>query len=93
MKIQRFDCINYGTLLQIIICTKLYNYYKTTLWNNQAIELSELKSFQYLSEVVSQMREYIRGSQQNKMTELLENTKEVLARKCRKEKENVVLLL
>jgi len=86
MKIQRFDCINYGTLLQIIICTKLYNYYKTTLWNNQAIELSELKSFQYLSEVVSQMREYIRGSQQNKMTELLENTKEVLARKCRKEK-------
>jgi hypothetical protein len=86
MKIQRFDCINYGTLLQIIICTKLYNYYKTTLWNNKAIELSELKSFQYLSEIISQMREYIRSSQENKMIELLENTKEILARKCRKEK-------
>lgn len=86
MKIQRFDCINYGTLLQIVICTKLYNYYKTILWNKSTIELSELKSFQYLLKTMNEMKIYIKGSQIKEMTELLENTKETLGRKCRKER-------
>jgi hypothetical protein len=86
MKIQRFDCINYGTLLQIIICTKLYNFYKTTLWNKHAIELSELKSFQYLVETMNEMKAYIKDSQTEGMTKLLMNIKETLARKCRKER-------
>ena len=86
MKIQRFECINYATLLQIIICTKLYNYYKTTIWNKQAIELSELKSFQQLAEIMSIMKAFIRDSREKRMTELLINTKEILARKCRKER-------
>lgn len=86
MKIQRFDCINYGTLLQIVICTKLYNYYKTILWNKSTIELSELKSFQYLLKTMNGMKIFIKGSQIKEMTELLENTKETLGRKCRKER-------
>ena len=86
MKIQRFDCINYGTLIQIIICTKLYNHYKTTLWNKSAIELSELKSFQYLQKTMNDMKIYIKDSQIKRITELLENTKETLGRKCRKER-------
>lgn len=86
MKIQRFECINYATLLQIIICTKLYNYYKTTIWNKQAIELSELKSFQQLAEIMSMMKTYFRDSQEKRMTELLIITKETLTRKCRKER-------
>ena len=86
MKIQRFDCINYGTLIQIMLCTKLYNYYKTTLWNKSAIELSELKSFQYLQKTMNDMKIYIKDSQIKRITELLENTKETLGRKCRKER-------
>lgn len=86
MKIQRFECINYATLLQIIICTKLYNYYKTTIWNKQAIELSELKSFQQLAEIMSMMKTYFRDSQEKRMTELLIITKKTLTRKCRKER-------
>ncbi|MCD4772021.1 MAG: IS4 family transposase, partial [Bacteroidales bacterium] len=86
MKIQRFDCINYGTLLQIIICTKLYNYYKTFLWNKSTIELSKLKSFQYLIKKMDAMKDYIKNSQTKRMAKLFEDTKEILARKCRKER-------
>ena len=86
MKIHRFDCINYGTLLQIIICTKLYNYYKISIWNKSSIELSELKSFNQLIITINQLINYIKSGKVREMTELLRNTSDTLARKCRKEK-------
>jgi len=85
MKIQRFECVNYGTLLQIIICTKLFIYYKTTLWKNQKIELSELKSFKYLIEKLEEIRDYIKENKPIELTILLVHIKEVLARRCIKE--------
>lgn len=86
MKIHRFDCINYGTLLQIIICTKLYNYYKIAIWNKSSIELSELKSFRQLILTTHQLISYIKCGQVKQMIELLRNTGDTLARKCRKER-------
>lgn len=85
MKIQRFECVNYGTLLQIIICTKLFIYYKATLWKNRKIELSELKSFKYLIEKLDEIRDCIKENKPIELTKLLIHIKEVLARRCIKE--------
>lgn len=85
MKVQRFDCINYATLIQILISTRLYDYYKTHLWNTREIELSELKAFQYLQEVITEIGRCIKQSQIPRIPELLITTKEILARKCKKE--------
>lgn len=84
MKVQRFECINYGTLLQLILCTKLYNYFKTSLWNKQSIELSELKSLKYLAENLKRILQAILNQVQKAKTLLLEIV-DVLARKCYKE--------
>ena len=90
MKVQRFDCINYGTLLQLILCTKLYNYFKTSLWNKQSIELSELKSLKYLAENLKRILQAILNQIQKAKTLLLEIV-DVLARKCYKEQKKNTL--
>lgn len=90
MKVQRFECINYGTLLQLILCTKLYNYFKTSLWNKQSIELSELKSLKYLAENLKRILQAILNQVQKAKTLLLEIA-DVLARKCYKEQKKNTL--
>ena len=90
MKVQRFDCINYGTLLQLILCTKLYNYFKTSLWNKQSIELSELKSLKYLAANLKRILQAILNQAQKTKTLLLEIV-DVLARKCYKEQKKNTL--
>jgi len=86
MKLHRFECLNYGTLLQIIICTKLFNYYKTILWNNLKIELSELKSMKYILSIISRIKIYIKSRAIKKIKEVLMDSLNTLANKCKKER-------
>ncbi len=85
MKIERFECITYGTLIKIILCTKLFNYYKTTIWNKSNIELSELKSFKYLLTVIESMKVYLQMKEPNLIKKLLIDTARILSQKCKKE--------
>jgi hypothetical protein len=86
MKLHRFECLNYGTLIQIIICTNLFNYYKTALWNGKKIEISELKSMRYLLSILGMIRLYLQSNAKNKLNHLLKDTIETLANKCKKER-------
>jgi hypothetical protein len=86
MKLHRFECLNYGTLIQIIICTNLFNYYKTALWNGKKIEISELKSMKYLLSILGMIKFYLQSNAKNKLNHLLKDTIETLANKCKKER-------
>jgi len=86
MKLQRFECLNYGTLLQIILCTKLFDYYRTRLWNTLKLEINELKSIKYILSITDQIRINIKSRAIKKMNQLLTDTFEVLASKCKKER-------
>jgi hypothetical protein len=85
MSLQRFECLNYGTLLQIIICTKLFNYYKTILWNSCRIELSELKSMKYLQLIVSEIKIHLHSKAFFRIKKLLDDVLVTLKSKCVKE--------
>jgi hypothetical protein len=86
MKLHRFECLNYGTLIQIIICTNLFNYYKTALWNENKIELSELKSMKYLQSIIGMIKMYLEANAKKSLNHLLTDTFETLAHKCKKER-------
>lgn len=90
MKIHRFESINYGTLLQLILCTKLYNYFKTSLWNTQTIELSELKSLKYLADNLKRIIQAILSLVKTAKFMLLEIA-DTLQRKCYKEQKKNTL--
>lgn len=88
MKVHRMDCINYGTLLQIIICTKLYNYYKTILWNNNKLELSEIKSMKYIQSFIALAEISVLSRSLKKLDQLINRMLETLEKKCVKERKN-----
>lgn len=86
MKLPRFECLNYGTLLQIIICTQLYNYYKTILWNTSQLELSESKAMKFLQLIINQINMYLLSTPKKKIDKLLHQIIPTLKRKCAKER-------
>jgi hypothetical protein len=86
MKLQRFECVNYGTLLQIILCTKLFTYYRTMSWNRLKLEISDLKSMKYLLTMLGQIRILVTSRATKKMNQLLLDAYEILVRKCKKER-------
>jgi hypothetical protein len=88
MKLPRFECINYGTLLQIVICTKLFNYYKTTLWNTSRLELSEIKAMKFLQIIINQINMCLLLTPKKKIDKLLYQIIPTLKRKCAKERKN-----
>lgn len=45
----RFECHHYGTLIYILLCTKIFTAYKLSHWNQTRVELSELKAYKFLS--------------------------------------------
>ena len=49
MNVHRFNCTHYGTLIYIILTTKLFFYFKHQHWNLHQIELSELKAMKLLA--------------------------------------------
>ena len=85
MKIERFECVTYGTLIKIILCSRLYNYYKTTLWNKNRIELSELKSYKYILKVVESLKIYLQHNEEFLIKKLFIDTPKILRQNCLKE--------
>ena len=49
MNIHRFNCTHYGTLIYIILTSKIFFYFKLKHWDEHAIELSELKAMKLLA--------------------------------------------
>jgi hypothetical protein len=86
MKLARFECINYGTLLKIIICTKLFDYYKTIMWNRSRLELSEIKAMKFLQNIINQINLCLLSTPQKKIDKLLNQIMPTLACKCLKER-------
>lgn len=85
MKLSRFECLNYGTLLKIVICTKLFDYYKTILWNRSRIEISELKAMKFLHIIINQITHSMLSESSKKIDQLLLQVLPTLACKCVKE--------
>jgi len=86
MKLSRFECLNYGTLLKIIICTKLFDYYKTILWNRSRIEISEMKAMKLLQIILNQVNLNLLARTPQKIDKLLDQIMPTLALKCVKER-------
>lgn len=85
MKIERFECMMFGTLVKIILCQKIYDYYKTTIWNDHAIELSELKSFKYIMRVIECLKNINPRNNSIIFEKLFEKTPQILRLNCIKE--------
>lgn len=49
MNANRFNCTHYGTLIYIILTTKVFFYIKHQHWNRHKVELSELKAMKLLA--------------------------------------------
>lgn len=86
MKLPRFECLNYGTLLKIVICTKLFDYYKTILWNRSRLELSEIKAMKYLQIIINQVNLCVLSTPQKKIDKLMDQVMPTLACRCVKER-------
>ena len=85
MKLPRFECLNYGTLLKIVICTKLFDYYKTILWNRARIEISEIKAMRLLQIIINQVNLCMLSTPKKNIDKLLDQIMPTLACKCVKE--------
>jgi hypothetical protein len=85
MKIERFECMMFGTLVKIILCQKIYDYYKTTIWNDHAIELSELKSFKYIMRVIECLKNINPKNNSIIFEKLFEKAPQILRLNCIKE--------
>ena len=62
MNIDRFNCTHYGTLIYIILTSKIFFYLKYTHWNKKGVELSELKAMKYFSDRKLELEELLFGS-------------------------------
>jgi len=85
MKMERFECMTYGTLVKIILCQKIYDYYRTTIWNKHRIELSELKSMKYIMLIIDCIKTIGVNNDQLIIIKLFIDTPKILMRKCNKE--------
>lgn len=56
MKMERFECMIYGTLIFIIITTHLLTHFKRTLHRKFNKELSELKFYKILKQNINQIK-------------------------------------
>jgi hypothetical protein len=86
MKLLRFECLNYGTLLKIIVCTKLFDYYKTILWNRSRLELSEMKAMKFLQIIMNQVTFCLLATPKIKIDKIVVLILPILASKCLKER-------
>jgi len=75
MKIQRFECNLYGTLLLIILTTNLLAFYKRNLYQSTKKELSEIKMFKTLKHLLPTLKKAVTKSKKSiiKFMNLLED--------------------
>lgn len=57
MKLQRFECIHYGTLILIILTTHLMSYCKRTLYQHSKQQVSELKLFKTIKALIVELKQ------------------------------------
>lgn len=65
MKLERFECIHYATLILILLTTQLINYGRVLLYNTQKEELSELKMFKTLKLLLTELKRAIKKTEQD----------------------------
>ena len=85
MKMERFECMMFGTLVKIIICQKIFDYYKTVIWNKYKIELSELKSMKYILKAIECLKNIQMRSNRKISKILFIDSPKILWQKCSKE--------
>lgn len=83
-KPERVECLLYGTLVRIILCTRIFWFLKMSHFRREGKELSELKSFQYLSQISTQIRDCF-VVRKTSIEGLLHGIDEVLAHSCVKD--------
>lgn len=49
MNIHRFNCTHFGTLIYIILTSKLFFFFKRNYWETNKVEISEIKAFKLLA--------------------------------------------
>jgi hypothetical protein len=84
MKMQRFECVHYGTLILILLTTRLMTYCKVWLYIRHQAELSELKLFKTIKLLLSELRHALKSPKTlMKFFLLLEN---IIKQTCVKER-------
>lgn len=84
MKIERFECINYGCLMLIIISTNLFRYFKQWYLHKCRDELSELKFFKFIVSIKTEFYEVVKN-QQYLIADFLDYITAIIERTCIKE--------
>lgn len=85
VKIARFECYLYGRLILILLHLKIYQALKKWIWNNMALELSELKSFQVLVSQTSRLKQML-FEEVPQSTKYLASLFDILSNTCIKER-------
>jgi IS4 transposase len=83
MKLQRFECIHYGTLILIILTTNLLAYCKRELYIKYKLELSEFKLFKTIKGLILEFKKAIAKSKIG-LIKFLQLLQEMAYRTCRK---------
>lgn len=72
MKRQRFECMHYGLLMLIILTTSILMVYKKIMREYYKKELSELKLFKCIKEILPILADSVKKKKQ--LSEFLDNT-------------------
>lgn len=65
MKIERFECINYGILILIILSTHLLAFCKYKLHSTYIEEISELKTFKTIKGLLTELKAAVKQGQKS----------------------------
>lgn len=84
MKIERFECITYGTLLLIVITSLLLAHYKSTLFVKTNREISEMKFFKIIKQNISRLKNALQEST-TKLVSLIKALEKIIILTCSKE--------
>jgi hypothetical protein len=61
MKVERFECNTYGTLLLIALTTQLYGYFKNEIYTKYKKEISTLKFFKLMKNKIELLCKALKG--------------------------------
>lgn len=85
MKLERFECMNYGTLILVIITTHLISYFKNALFKKNKNELSELKLFKTIKQNIPDLKKAVNLSRK-KLFGLLDSLEKMVFKTCIKQR-------
>jgi hypothetical protein len=85
MKIERFECMHYGLLMLIILTTHIWVVFKKTFRKLYEIELSELKFFKCVKEILPLISDAVK---KKKLIKTLDLLWEMAKNTCQKNRKN-----